>query len=140
MSSLVGDSRRHIFSWRGSYNISLFIQLGCFSLFALFLARLYEVQGELLWSSRLSTFASHCVKILCSSFSKVVRLCMTPKVLNHEQDCRNFILFKFWALKSTNLSFDKSVETNRSICERTNHLSSSICERTNYLSNDKIVC
>ena len=31
---------------------------------------------------------------------------MTPKVLTHEQDCGNFILFKFWVLKSPNLLFD----------------------------------
>ena len=35
---------------------------------------------------------------------------MTPKVLTHDQDCRNFILFKFWALKRQNLSFDKFVD------------------------------
>ena len=35
---------------------------------------------------------------------------MTTNVLTHEQDCGNFILFKVWALKSPNLSFDKLVD------------------------------
>ena len=36
-----------------------------------FLARLYEVQGELLQSPRSSAFPSHCDKVLFSSFPKV---------------------------------------------------------------------
>ena len=35
------------------------------------LARLYEVQGELLKSPRLSAFRSHCDKVLFPSFPKV---------------------------------------------------------------------
>ena len=35
---------------------------------------------------------------------------MSPKVLTHEQDSGNFILFKFLALKSPNVSFEKLVD------------------------------
>ena len=40
---------------------------------SVFLACLYEVQGELLQSPRssVSAFTSHCIEVLCSSFSKV---------------------------------------------------------------------
>ena len=37
----------------------------------LFLCCLYEAQGELLQSPRSSMSGSHCVKVLCSSFSEV---------------------------------------------------------------------
>ena len=55
----------------------------------------------------------------------LARLCTTPKVLTHEQDCSNLILFKFWLiLKNQNLSFDKLVNLCKEgevICRSTNH-------------------
>ena len=57
----------------GKVNINMFREKSRISSYSYqwLLARLYEVQGELLESPRLSAFPSHCDKILFPSFPKV---------------------------------------------------------------------
>ena len=63
---------------------------------------------------------------------------MAPKVLTHKQDCGNFILFKVWALKSPNLSFDKLVHLWKDNLLVDRQIICQFVKRTHYLSNDKL--